>query len=446
MLLGRGGKLLGSARGRDGVPGHSVPVGTLAMGQPRVCVLTSSFPDGPDDVAGVFVREQVQRLSQSAFLDVVYPSRRPAVEYRHEPFVRRPIRYPFGSQAMSQVRGIQSVRALDVCTRMAAATRSREPYDLYHAYWAIPSGFVARCVKGHRPLVITLCGSDVNSFGSKRGFRDAVRWALAGATRIIAVSNELLDRAVYLGLDPSRGTVIPSGVDTRVFSPVADKTSTRAAMGLPDGFLCVYVGSLFRIKRVDRLIRAIARVDRDSSCTLIVVGDGPERDSLQTLAGECDCDVRFFGWIPHAEISRVVGCCDAFVMASMSEGLPTSAQEAMCCGVPVVALDVGGLREIVIEGMTGLLARDETQMARIVGRLVEHRDIAMSMGKRAYDFARCELSVDRSVDRTLKVYDAALRTTGQAQSLPCGKTASRERNAIRSSTSVKPTSSWSAWN
>lgn len=391
-----------------GVPGHSVPRGAQVKGQPRVCVLTSSFPEGFEDSAGVFVEEQVRRLSLSTSLDVVYPSRQPSEEHCEELFARRRVQYPFRSRAMSQVRGIESIGAVDVCTRMAATTRSNSTYDLYHAYWAIPSGFVARCVKGDRPLVITLCGSDVNSFGLKPGFRSAVRWALAGATRVIAVSHALLDRAVDLGFDPAKGTVIPSGVDTRTFAPIVGRASARGTVGLPYGFLAVYVGSLFRNKRVDRLIRATSRGHLHAQCTLVVVGDGPERESLETMAAECDCAAVFLGHLPHMEVARVVACCDAFVMASAAEGLPTSAQEAMSCGVPVVAVDVGGLSDIVIDGVTGFLVRDEAGLARIVRHLVDHRAIAVDMGIRAREFARAELDVEKSVARTLGVYQAAL--------------------------------------
>jgi len=213
--------------------------------------------------------------------------------------------------------------------------------------------------------------------------------------------------------------VIPSGVDTAAFVPVAQKTSIRDTWGLPDSFLCVYVGSLFRNKRVDRLVRAVARVGKQTPCTLAIIGDGPERSSLEMVALECGCDARFFGRRPNAEVARIVACCDSFVMASTSEGLPTSAQEAMSCGVPVVALDVGGLREIVVDAVTGFLVSDETGMSRMIRHLAEHRDIAARLGAQAYQFARSELSVETSVERTLKVYDSCLRTVGQREPLSC---------------------------
>jgi len=430
MAVVSGGKeSLGGAHGMDVVRGHLMPPGAQTKGQPRVCVLTSSFPDGADDSGGVFVREQVRRLSLSTFTDVVYPSRRASSMYRDEPFLRRRTRYPFRSPAMSQVRGIEYVRTLEVCTALALGTRSRRGYDLYHAYWAIPSGFVARCVKGHRPLVITLCGSDINTFASKPGFRESVRWALAGATRVIAVSHELLDRAVDLGVDPSRGTVIPSGVDTEAFVPLVHKTWARRALGLPDSFLCVYVGSLFRSKRVDRIVRAIARVGKQNPCALAIVGDGPERSSLEMVAAECGCDVRFLGNRPHGEVARIVSCCDSFVMASTLEGLPTSVQEAMSCGVPVIAIDAGGLREIVVDSVTGFLVRDETGMSRMIRHLAEHRDVAANLGAQAREFACAELSVETCVERTLTVYDLCLRTAQTRE--PISSTSCSGRSARR---------------
>jgi len=377
------------------------------MTNPRVCVLTSSFPEGPGDSAGVFVQEQVKRLALRTSLHVVYPSRTNGT-VSEEDFVRHRVGYPFKTYAMSQVRGLECAKALQVVNAMARTVRASGPYDLYHAYWAIPSGFVARWVRGTKPVVLTLCGSDVNAFADKPGFSIAVRWALAGATRVIAVSNGLLDRAIDLGVDPERCASIPSGVDTAAFVPCSHRECARKRLGVPDDFACVFVGSLFRNKRVDRLIRALARVSNRQACALVVVGDGPERRSLEAVAVECGVRVVFLGRLPNEKVAEVVASCDAFVMASKFEGLPTAAQEALSCGVPIVALDVGGLREIVVDGQTGYLARDEIEVTRRLEDIIGDREGLARMRRTAREFAERELSIERTTARTLKVYDSAL--------------------------------------
>ena len=377
----------------------------------RVCVLTSSFPCRSDDTAGTFVYSQVTRLADVVRIDVVHAQRDGLHPYAAEAFVRRPVHNPFRTRHMSRVRGFDSVHAVPLCASMVRAAFVGGPYDLYHAYWAIPAGFVGSLVKGRRPLVVWLGGSDINVFSVRPGFREAVRWSLRCATRVIAVSHDLLEKAISLGLDPRRGTVIPSGVDTDLFRPV-DSAIVRRRLGLPDGFLFVCVGSLLPGKRVDRLIRIVAGLPRGLDCFLIVVGDGPERQTLEQTAAEAAGRVVFLGHLANNCVAEVVAACDAFVMASESEGLPTSVQEAMSCGLPVVAMDVGGLHEIVIDGEVGFLARDEAQMHHLMRKMATASAGVPGMGDRARSLAQTRLSVDLSVQRTLEVYRQALEETG----------------------------------
>jgi len=284
----------------------------------RVCVLTSSFPCGPDDNAGVFVHNQVSRLAASIEVDVVYPERKDSSSRDNELFNRRPVRYPFRGYPMSQVRGADSLHAVSLCASMARVALSGGPYDLYHAYWAIPAGIVGGLVKGSSALVVWLGGSDINIFAAHRGFREAVRWSLGRATRVIAVSQDLLEKAVALGLDPKRAAVIPSGVDTKVFCPL-DRSAARQELGLPAGFLFVTVANLLPAKRIDRLVRIMGGLPPSADCRLIVVGDGPERPLLESAALASGARVVFLGRLPIVQVTRVVAACDAFVLASDSE-------------------------------------------------------------------------------------------------------------------------------
>ena len=373
------------------------------MTRSRVCVLTSSFPETAYDAGGVFVRSQVVRLARDLDIDVVYPASIARTESSGEPFFRRPVKYPFRTRPMSRVRGLDSLHAVRLVASFAWFARTGGPYDLYHAYWAIPAGFVGALVKGKQPLVVWLGGSDINLFGERAGFREAVRWSLRRANHVIAVSMDLLEKAVALGLDPAKASVIPSGVDTGLFHP-ENRTAARRELGLPDGFLFVVVGSLLSGKRVDRLIRIVVGLARECDCHLVVVGDGPERPGLERLAGESQQCVLFLGHLSNERVSNVVAACDAFVMASESEGLPTSAQEAMACGTPVVAIDVGGLRDIVGSWTTGLLARDESDLERLMAEIASSSHLAIQMGVAARQFACRELDVERSAQRTLEVY------------------------------------------
>jgi len=337
-------------------------------------------------------------------IDVVYPGTAGDYQADEEPFRRIPVRYPFRTVPMSSVRGVDTAHAIELFNSMGHAALRGGPYDVYFSYWAIPSGLVATAVKRDRPLVVWLGGSDINTFGQRFGFRQAISWTLRRASHVIGVSSDLVDRACELGLERSRASVIPSGVDVETFAPVV-RAKARAGVGLPEGPLVAFVGSLLPVKRVDRIIRAVASLPQDLNCSLVIVGDGPEREKLEALARSTGTVCHFMGRVPYGQIPTILGSCDVFAMASESEGMPTSAQEAMACGLPVVALNAGGLRDLVGNGRRGLVVDSERQLDSALRHILEDDGLRHHMGHAARRFAVRELSIETSVHRTAAILE-----------------------------------------
>ena len=370
----------------------------------RVCVLTSSFPQYSGDYSGIFVRNQVSGLARSMSIDVVYPGTAGDYQAYEEPLRRIPVRYPFRTVPMASVRGVDTAHSIELFNSMAHAALCGGPYDVYLSYWVIPSGLVATAVKRDRPLVVWLGGSDINVFGQRFGFRQAISWTLRRASHVIGVSSDLVEKACELGLERSRASVIPSGVDVGAFVPV-DRAKARAEVGLPEGPLVGFVGSLLPVKRVDRIIRAIASLPKDLKCSLVVVGAGPEREELEALARSTGTVCHFMGRVPYGQISTILGACDVFAMASESEGMPTSAQEAMACGLPVVALNAGGFRDLVGNGRRGIVVNTEQELLAALRHVLTDNELRQRMGDAARAFAVRELSLEHVVRATLDVIE-----------------------------------------
>jgi teichuronic acid biosynthesis glycosyltransferase TuaC len=195
-----------------------------------------------------------------------------------------------------------------------------------------------------------------------------IRWAARHAAAVIAVSRALKEKLVALGTDSERVHVLRNGVDSELFKPlerehVAQQSSIRARTLLS-------VGNLLAFKGHGIAIEALALLPE---CHLVIVGDGPDRSAFEALARRCGVAerVRFVGSLSQEELRRYYAGADALVLASSREGSPNVLLEAMACGTPVIATDVGGVSEIVTAPQAGIVLdeRSAAALARGVRRL-----------------------------------------------------------------------------
>jgi glycosyltransferase involved in cell wall biosynthesis len=144
---------------------------------------------------------------------------------------------------------------------------------------------------------------------------------------------------------------------------------------------------------------------------LVLVGDGSERLPLEALARELDVAdaVQFLG--TRSDVPRLLAAADVFLLTSVSEGIPLTLIEAMAAGVPVVATDVGGVGEMVDDGVTGCLAiaGDDATLARHVRRLTDDREFRAGVVERARCRARERFSLDRMLADYARTYEEMLR-------------------------------------
>jgi glycosyltransferase involved in cell wall biosynthesis len=235
-------------------------------------------------------------------------------------------------------------------------------FDLIDAHYFYPDGVAASWLGRWlgKPVVITARGTDVNLIPRYRLPRMMIRAAAKRASGVVAVSQALKDAIVELGVPAETITVLRNGVDLQLFHP-RDREIARAALGL-HGTTLVSVGHLIERKGHEFAIGALARLPQ---CTLLIVGDGPDRNRLEALAqklGVAD-RVRFLGAVPHVELQKIYVAADALVLASSREGWPNVLLEAMACGTPVVATAIWGNPEVVSCREAGVLMKSRTAEA-----------------------------------------------------------------------------------
>ena len=187
--------------------------------------------------------------------------------------------------------------------------------------------------------------------------------------------------------------VIPNGVDTAIFRPDPRRESERRRLGVEPAFVWLAAGRLMWKKDYPTLLRAFAR---RRGAVLLIAGDGPQEAELRALARELAVDARFLGRVD--EMPALMNAADALVLSSVVEGLPMALIEAAASGLPAVATDVGGVREVVLDGHTGFVAppRDPAALAAAMARLaaLSLQDRArMGVAARAHAVARFDLKL-----------------------------------------------------
>jgi glycosyltransferase involved in cell wall biosynthesis len=200
-----------------------------------------------------------------------------------------------------------------------------------------------------------------------RALRASRTMALRRAARVISPSVYLRELALGWGLDPSRVTVVPNPAPAPPELPTRDVL--RAELGV-DGCVLAFAGRLTAQKDLDVALDALGRVPGP---TLLVAGDGPQRDALEERAARDGLEgrVRFLGPASRDDVLRVLRAADAMLLTSRWENMPHSVLESLAVGTPVVATSVGGVPEIVRDGENGLLVppRSPDEIVRAIERI-----------------------------------------------------------------------------
>ena len=240
------------------------------------------------------------------------------------------------------------------------------------------------------------------------------RWVWGQASRVLSVSSRLSERmAREIGFPTDRIQVIRNGVDTNRFNP-GRRPAARATFGLgADQVVLGTAGRLVPVKDQATLLRAWAILrSRGHAFTGLVAGNGPLEFQLTRLARSLGLDnVHFLGNRPDVE--QVLATMDVFILSSEAEGLSNTIQEAMATGLPVVATQVGGADELVVEDETGLLvpAKNPEVLANAIERLMADTSLRVRMAEAGRRRATQVMALARMVREYVQVYQELAATT-----------------------------------
>jgi len=376
----------------------------------HVLSLSTEFPNPLEPGKGLFVRSRLEALASRTRMLVVAPVA--SLDYAN------PRGQLFAASRVPQVRAERSLQvvhprwlyppyggwtnAFFLFARLLPAfarLRRERAFDVIDAHFAHPEGIAAVLLARLFGLcvMVTIRGSELR-YRRQRSKRLWMSWALRRADRVIAVSDGLRELAISLGVDPARVKTVPNGIDTTVFFR-RDRTACRARLGIPRGdrvILCA--GDLAESKGHQRVIATLEALNARGMYARLLIAGGVGRSGryLETLrkqvtAARLHGQVTFLGEVTQPVLADLMSAADVFCLASSTEGWPNVVNEALACGTPVVATDVGAVRQMIDSDRIGFVVSVEdgegltSALDRALTRRWDHAAIEARGRARSWD-------------------------------------------------------------
>jgi teichuronic acid biosynthesis glycosyltransferase TuaC len=379
----------------------------------HVLTLTPFYPSEHDDAGGCFVAEPLEAMAVGNIVNTVF-----AVQ----PFYRRRIRARVSAISAQWLRyfslpggfGLPSAGAF-VFARIVSEVRELQRFhqiDLIHAHAALPCGHAAMLLNAELkiPYVVSVHGLDAFSTEQVKG--RAGSWCrrislrvYQSARRVICISEHVREQVLEGTGRTCRTSVVYNGVNPEMFSSTAEN--------VPGNMSLLSVGNLIPIKGHGLLICAVASLAAEfPALSLEIIGDGPERSSLQNLAGQLQIAdrVRFLGRKSRSAVADAMRRCTVFALPSRYEGLGCVYLEAMSVGKPVVGCRGQGIAEVIQHGSNGFLVgpENEKELTLALAMLLRDESLRRRLGAAARDTILDRFTLTQQAQILARIYREAL--------------------------------------
>jgi N-acetyl-alpha-D-glucosaminyl L-malate synthase BshA len=291
-----------------------------------------------------------------------------------------------------------------------------ENLDIIHAHYAIPhaiSGILTKDIlkSNNIKLVTTLHGTDITLVGLEPAFLPMIKYSLEKSDGITAVSDYLKNKTNQHFNCGKEIDVIPNFIQTDKYKRMNCANIIKKIA--PEGEkILMHISNFRSVKRVQDTIHILNEVRKQIDAKLILIGDGPERSDCERLARELDLadHVKFLG--KQTALIELLSCADVFLLPSQSESFGLAALEAMACGVPVVASNIGGIPEVVQHGESGYVAElgDTERMAKYVKELLGNGKKWLHFSENARKTAYEKFDSEKIIPMYENVYKKALES------------------------------------
>ena len=293
--------------------------------------------------------------------------------------------------------------SLSILRRILGKTES---FDLIHSHmihYPTYLALLARCRGLSSRVIATAHGSDVNRYLMKSSLGPVLLYGLRHTNAVIGVSRPIAEALRRFGVPPNKIQYIPNGVDTAFFIP----TSGSGQYDL------LFFGRLKKEKGIQFVLTAVAGLKREGRrLKLAIVGQGPFLVDLKLMVPSLgiESSVDFLGAMQGNSLRNVIWSSKIVVVPSLTEGLPLTLLEAMSCGKPVISARVGGIPDVVTDGVDGLLVQpgDAEALKDKIRMCLDDSELRDRLGKRARLSVEENFDWDRIVEKTMCLYDTVL--------------------------------------
>jgi N-acetyl-alpha-D-glucosaminyl L-malate synthase BshA len=292
--------------------------------------------------------------------------------------------------------------------------------DLLHVHYAIPhsvSALLARqmlAARGRRlPFVTTLHGTDITLVGLDRSYLPITRFSIQESDGVTSISNYLKETTVSEFGVTRPIEVIPNFVNCDVYTPYSDevvRAEARKRLAKPGEAVLIHLSNFRPVKRVVDVVKVFARVAQELPSKLVLVGDGPDRSAAEWLAHDLEIQDKIHFMGKQERVNELLPLADLMILPSQLESFGLAALEAMACKVPAIATQVGGIPELIDDGVSGLLyaVGDVDAMAAGTIALLKDRDRLEVMRDAARKTARTRFCATLVLPQYMRYYEQVL--------------------------------------
>jgi N-acetyl-alpha-D-glucosaminyl L-malate synthase BshA len=308
---------------------------------------------------------------------------------------------------------------LALASRMAEVAEFYD-LDLLHVHYAIPhsvSALLARqmlAARGRRlPFVTTLHGTDITLVGLDRSYLPITRYSIQESDGVTSISSYLKEKTLEDFGVTREIAVVPNFVNCNVYCPVNDEEAravARKRLAAPDEAILMHLSNFRPVKRVVDVVKVFAQVARAMPAQLVLVGDGPDRSTAEWMAHDLGIHGRIHFLGKQERVNELLPLADLMLMPSEQESFGLAALEAMACKVPAIATRVGGVPELIEDGVNGLLyaVGDVDGMAEGAIGLLKDRDRLEAMRNEARRTAQNKFCSTLVLPQYVKYYESVL--------------------------------------
>lgn len=288
--------------------------------------------------------------------------------------------------------------------------------DVIHSHYAVPhsvSAYLAQQMalanKQNVGTITTLHGTDVSIVGDEPTLRDVIAFALSKSDVVTSVSQAMATEAEgKYGLN-KKVQVIYNFVNIQ--PPAKTPEDLKDVFGANDSNIITHISNFRQVKRIEDVIRVFNKINKKVDSKLLLIGDGPEQRAAHKLAVKLNVSnkIHFLGL--QSSIEKLLAISDLFLLPSEKENFSLSALEAMSCGVPVIATQVGGMAEMIDSGKDGYLfdVGDIDGMAEAGIKLLDDKDSYKKISSAAQKKAKEGFSPEIIVPQYEKLYESVIK-------------------------------------